>query len=532
MVAMIASLAILPLLFLWKLLFTNRILVGLDAFNYFYPYHDFAATALGAGHLPLWNPHLFLGVPFLADSQAQLLYPPNWPLLWFSAPSALNLSIALHLVVAAIGTWLLARRALRLQASAAWVAATVFALGGYVGSQAEHPNQLAAASWLPWLLLGVSGAQRRPWCGVLLTAVTLALSFLAGHAQTTVISVAALALWVLGSWATAALERLTRPPGIAQERTDDGGRRTDGECHAETQRRQDARLGYVDARGHARGAAAITLGALLAVALAAAQLVPTAELSALSVRAAGLSYREAVSFSYDPRLWPRTLLPTFGSDTRVLSEFVAYVGFSGALLGLLGLLFAWRRPGGLAAVLLSASGLFLAPAVINPLYPLLWRLVPGFALFRAPARWLLLYALGSAILAGLGAGWLLAKSGTMPRSAWLRLGSGTLLAMAAAGLSLVVADLPARGVLTWWFLAVAGALALLVLPRFPVALRVPVLMLVVGGELLLASRALDYNKATAPEAYSALRPAPAHLLTMRPPAGQSRLLSLSDLTWD
>src|SRR5690606_38257932 len=100
-----ASLLVLPFLFLWKLLLTNRILVGLDAFNYFYPYHDFAAAKLLAGELPLWNPHLFLGVPFLADSQTQLLYPPSWPLLWLDAPRALNLSVAIHLALAALGCW-------------------------------------------------------------------------------------------------------------------------------------------------------------------------------------------------------------------------------------------------------------------------------------------------------------------------------------------------------------------------------------------------------------------------------------------
>ena len=46
-------------------------------------------------------------------------------------------------------------------------------------------------------------------------------------------------------------------------------------------------------------------------------------------------------------------------------------------------------------------GLFLAFGAYNPVYYLLYKLVPGFDLFRAPARWLLLYAFGAAILAAL-----------------------------------------------------------------------------------------------------------------------------------
>ena len=74
-------LVLLPTLFLWKLTLAGRILVGLDPFNFFYPYHDGVAAAVAAGRLAEWNAMLFGGVPFLADSQAQVLYPFGWPFL-------------------------------------------------------------------------------------------------------------------------------------------------------------------------------------------------------------------------------------------------------------------------------------------------------------------------------------------------------------------------------------------------------------------------------------------------------------------
>jgi hypothetical protein len=46
-------------------------------------------------------------------------------------------------------------------------------------------------------------------------------------------------------------------------------------------------------------------------------------------------------------------------------------------------------------------GLVLAFGVFNPGYWLLAR-APGFNLFRVPARWLLVYTLGMALLAGAG----------------------------------------------------------------------------------------------------------------------------------
>src|SRR5262245_24876630 len=112
----LSSLALGPwsfiLLFFWKLAFTHLILARGDAFLYFYPYWDYRARALLSGHLPLWNPYLFMGAPFLANSQAGVLYPLNWPLSFFPAPVAVKISILLHLLLAAVGTSLFARRAL------------------------------------------------------------------------------------------------------------------------------------------------------------------------------------------------------------------------------------------------------------------------------------------------------------------------------------------------------------------------------------------------------------------------------------
>ena len=60
-----------------------------------------------AGRLPLWNPYLFAGAPLLANSQAGIFYPLNWPLWMLSGPSlngmarTLHWSVVLHLLLAA-----------------------------------------------------------------------------------------------------------------------------------------------------------------------------------------------------------------------------------------------------------------------------------------------------------------------------------------------------------------------------------------------------------------------------------------------
>jgi hypothetical protein len=458
----LVALGVLTLLFFYKIALTNRVLAGLDVFAYFYPYRDLASEALRAGRLPLWNPYLFMGAPLLANSQVAVLYPLHWPLLWLSTPKQIAWSIVLHVWLAGAGTYLFARGPMRLRPLAAFVPAVIFALGGFLGAQVEHVNQLNASAWLPWLLLCLEGTmgprhQQRHWhwlallCGGGIAGLTL----LAGHTQAAYIV-------FFGAGVYALLR------GLPDFR---------------------ARQWLAGLRGLGALAAMSLMGAILA----AGQLLPTLELSRLSVRSGGLPYNEAASFSLKPGLVFKAFLPPLLWEPP-FSEYVAYVGLVGLALAAVG---AWavlrrKRPGG-AVLGLALLGLFLAFGAYNPVYYLLYKLVPGFDLFRAPARWLLLYTFGVAILAGIG----LETLGEIVRG---RAGSRD----------------PA-GARLW-----AGAL---------------VLLLVL--ELFVAGRRLAYNRPTAPAAFDSQRTAPSHLLadaaspSPGKPAGELfRFLSMSDIRYD
>ncbi|MEW5961835.1 MAG: hypothetical protein AB1801_29290, partial [Chloroflexota bacterium] len=195
-----AALVVLTFLFFWQILLTNLILVGVDPFLYFYPYKAYAAESLRQGRLPLWNPYLFMGAPLLANSQVGLLYPPNWLFIWLDPPKQVAWSIGLHIALAGVFMLAYARRSLGLGWGAALAAAIVFAFGGYLGAQVEHINQLNAAVWLPLLFLWYDLALAEPprrWFWLLWLAMGVALTLLAGHAQTVFISLFGLGLSAL-----------------------------------------------------------------------------------------------------------------------------------------------------------------------------------------------------------------------------------------------------------------------------------------------------------------------------------------------
>ena len=74
-------------------------------------------------------------------------------------------------------------------------------------------------------------------------------------------------------------------------------------------------------------------------------------------------------------------------------------------------------------LIVALVGLALAFGLYNPLYWLLATL-PGFNLFRVPARWLALFALGTALLAGLGVEALIKRSPLTPAPSPTQAGRG------------------------------------------------------------------------------------------------------------
>jgi len=329
--------------------------------------------------------------------------------------------------------------------------------------------------------------------------VVIALQLLSGHTQTAFISLVGLAVYGLGPALREPLRRFGRSlqpsPGWRS----------------------------LLARRAALLACAVGLG----MALAAVQLVPTWELSRLSVRAGGLPFNERLSFSLSPLYLARALLPGFGAPVPPEHiEHVAYVGLAALALAAVAIRyspFAIRDLHSPFSLLIL--GLFLSLGLYNPLYHLLARFVPGFAHFRVPARWLALYALGMAALAGVGADALVRRQ---VRVRWRRVGMFALLVV-GLGVWGALGGRADRATLIGWAVGAVLVVGLLSVARRAPRMAALGLLVLLVVELLAAGSALPHARATAPQAFTSLRPAIAHLLADPLP---SRFLSMSDITFD
>ena len=125
--------------FFWRILFTPdawKPAGGGDLVSFLFPMYRFAAASLRAGELPLWNPHLYGGAPFLADMQSGLFYPPNL-LLFLLAPEfnyrAMEWMVVFHVFLAGSFMYLCLRymepgRSVRMPAALAGATAYMLSL--------------------------------------------------------------------------------------------------------------------------------------------------------------------------------------------------------------------------------------------------------------------------------------------------------------------------------------------------------------------------------------------------------------------
>jgi hypothetical protein len=244
---------------------------------------------------------------------------------------------------------------------------------------------------------------------ILLGSVALALQFLAGHPQISLMTVlATLAYGVFragrGAWNV--------------ERGAWSGDKVIGEsispCHLVTLRAEPqgealspCHLLWAGLAGVGVVSGMVALGGLLA----AVQLGPTWELVSLSQRAGGLTGSFFTSFSWHPGLLVTLLYPfPFGNPYPTVSiELAAYLGILPLLLAGWAI---WRRrtPEVWFWVALALVALLLAFGEYNPAYRLLGR-IPLLNLFRVPARFWYLVTFALATLAGVGADDLLNSDG-------------------------------------------------------------------------------------------------------------------------
>ena len=477
-----------------RVIFEGLVLSGYDAQTYFFPIRSYASRVLLSGEAPLWNPYLFMGAPFLANPQTAVFYPLNLVLMPLDAARAVSLSVVIHVWLAAVGALVFARRVLNLRWVPSTAAALAFGLGGLLSGQTGHPNQLAVIAWLPfalWMVWLISTC-RAGWPALGL-ALVVSLQILAGHPQQLYMSTAFCAAFLVFALL------FGRRDGASWNWRDLGLR------------------------------GGLFLSALaLGAALAAVQILPSLLLSSLSIRSGGLALYEAGSFSLTPAALGPALLPSF-IYAPSSQEFLAFAGFTATWLAALAFIAPVRRRFAFFFAALALLCIVLSVGPATPVFRAAHAVVPGFDLFRVPARWLLGLNISLAFLAGIGLDYLLALSSGWSRRTLTALALALLAVCAAAAISVIAnGNIPDAVPQVWAVAAVLslGVLALVLIRPRRWAVLIP---LAVAAELIAAQRPLELARPIPVEAYSN----PGSVVSLLPEGpGAPRVLGLADPSYE
>jgi hypothetical protein len=132
--------------------------------------------------IPLWNPYVMAGRPYLANSQSAVFSPFNVPGYVLPLWRSLGFIAALKIFVAAFGMFLLAR-ALAMRFGGALLAGLVFGFSMWMVTWVSWPT-VSVWAFLPWICLMAEHLLRRPgplpFAGL---AGFVALQYFGGHPE-------------------------------------------------------------------------------------------------------------------------------------------------------------------------------------------------------------------------------------------------------------------------------------------------------------------------------------------------------------
>jgi len=362
---------------------SGMLLYGDDIHRAYYFFREFFNHWISRGVFPWWNPSIFGGQPYIADPVVNIWYPPNW--LFFILPLNLVYSwhIALHVLWAMVGMYVLVRVKKQFDI-AAWVSGVVFGLSGFFMARtfAGHVDVIAAASWIPWVVgafwkLMRSSSELRRGIGnphyFALASICFALQLFAGYQTMAFFTVIAIGL--LSVFYSISVKKFT--PIIS-----------------------------------------VVLAGVAGLLLAAIQILPEQEFFGRSIRLFSFPYAWHAYGSYEWRSLLQFLNPfqfgnqyTYSGPPPNFVEHSAYIGLFGLVLSLCGIGVLLRkkvdvsvRVVGLLFTTLVFFGLWisLGPNAPIDLQKILWQLVPMYAHLRIPPRHLVLVVFGLSGLVGIG----------------------------------------------------------------------------------------------------------------------------------
>ncbi len=347
----------------------NRLLSreGLDLFSGEMYGREFEFREAQQGNFPLWNPHNNSGMPFFDGVASNILYPPNLIHFIFPLTRAINIGIALHVLLIGFFMYLWTEnRGLHFLACIFSSVITMFSGAYYLHIYAGHLANLCAMTWVPLIFLSIDGLSKRLSPGwIMLGIFAVSMQILASQMQyvyftALAVSIYCILLLIKSSNRISLLWRLMIIP----------------------------------------------LGSLM---ITSVQIFSGIRAAADGARSLGTSFAFASMFSFPPENLITFFSPFFFGDMSELVywgrcylwEMCPYIGVSGIIMAIYGTC-CGDKSVRQYSVTMAVILLIMALGVHTPLYQILYHYLPMFNKFRGSSKFIFLSTLFLAMLAGIG----------------------------------------------------------------------------------------------------------------------------------
>ncbi|MEP6757547.1 MAG: hypothetical protein ABJA67_18750 [Chthonomonadales bacterium] len=322
-------------------------------------------STLKSGRIPLWNPYVLCGQPYIGNPQSWVFYPTTVLLFFTSASKALAVNNFIHVVIAGLGYYKLLRH-ITANRLGALVGGLLFAGSGFVVARFQFPTMVMAYAWVPWLLFTALRVTDKPtfWVTAQFSGIC-ALEILAGHSQVGYMAFGITTLYVAN------------------------------------------RIFIIKGHIYRKKAAVLLLigGFILGCGISFVQLLPTLQLIGLSTREK-LTWWQANRFIVHIDDLLNFILPyhagnpaagNFAGDGNFWEPCV-YIGLLPLALSIYAIVRGWHRRLTKWWTFVGVISLILAMGKLTPLFWIAFTFIPGISAFHDPARFTLISTLAITVL--------------------------------------------------------------------------------------------------------------------------------------
>jgi hypothetical protein len=340
---------------------------GLDLFSGEMYGREFEFREAKEGNFPLWNPHVNSGMPFFDGIASNILYPPNIIHLFLPLSQAINISIALHVLLIGFFMYLWTEnRQLHILACIFSSVTTMFSGAYYLHIYAGHLANLCAMTWVPLIFLSIDGLFKRLSPGwIMLGIFAVSMQILASQLQYVYFTALTVSIYC-GLLMIKATDRISIIWRLM----------------------------------------IIPLGSLM---ITFVQIFSGIRSAADGARSLGTPFSFASMFSFPPENLIMFFSPFFFGDMESLAywgrcylwEMCLFIGISGFFMAVYGACYG-EKSTRQYSITMAIILLIMAMGVHTPLYYFLYHYLPGFNKFRGSSKFIFQSTLFLAMLAGIG----------------------------------------------------------------------------------------------------------------------------------